>query len=179
MLALQTPAVEEFLASGTNRRGEFVRGQRLEKSMSDFQHGLIQLTLGGALLEYGRRTDRGLPVSEWHHRFGPEDDVRIYVPDLVFLVAPRHKNPPRYGDSAPDLAVEIVSPSQSAAELIDKVEFYLENGVKRVWVVDPPSRRVLTYGRGVGPQRLGESDVLRDEVLLPGFEIAVAKLFGN
>lgn len=94
----------------------------------------------------------------------------------MFLLAPRHLNPPRYADSAPDLAVEIVSPSQSPAELIDKVEFYLENGVKRVWVIDPPTRRVMTYGRGVTPQRLGSGDILRDEFLLPGFALPVDQI---
>src|SRR5579859_5249214 len=89
----------------------------------------------------GAKSGSGEPAPEWHHRFGPEDDKRIYVPDLVFVRTTKHTQVPDYADRASDVMIEIVSPSQSSSRLTAKVEFYLQNGAQSVWVVDPEERR--------------------------------------
>jgi Uma2 family endonuclease len=175
MIATQTPAVEEFIRQYGDRC-EFVRGDRIEKALPSGSHSDIQISLGAALLEYGRRTGAGKPRSEWHHRFGPADDVRVYIPDLVFLLAPRHLDPPEYADSASDIMIEIVSPGDSHLEVTDKVEFYLRHGVKSVWLIDPRTRRVSIYKPGHNTVRL-ENDAVLTEELLPGFELRLSELF--
>ena len=55
--------------------------------------------------------------------------------------------------TASDLMVEIVSPNDSASDLVDKVEFYLQNGVRSVWIVDPSRRRIDIYKPGRGRRR--------------------------
>jgi len=134
------------------------------------------MILGAALLDYGRRSGAGKPRPEWHHRFGPPEDIRIYIPDLAFLLAPRPQTAPEYADRASDLMIEIVSPSDSASDLVDKVEFYIQNGVKSVWVVDRRKQRVDIYKPGRPARRVDAGDVLSDEIL-PGFELALAELF--
>lgn len=124
--------------------------------------------------EHDGRT--GASLSSWHHRFGPEDDKRIYVPDLAFVPAPRHAHLPDYADRASDVMIEIVSPSESASRLTAKVEFYLQNGAGSVWVVDPEERRVDIYPPGKPMRAFRESDTLTDPVL-PGFELALRDLF--
>src|SRR5579859_7861364 len=141
MIATKTPAVEEFLRSGDNDRSEYAQGEKWEKPLPNRDHSSLQLYLGSALLQYGRQSGNGKPFSEWHHRFGPEDDKRIYVPDVAFVRAPRHTQVPDYADRASDVMIEIVSPSQSSSRLTAKVEFYLQNGAQSVWVVDPEERR--------------------------------------
>jgi Uma2 family endonuclease len=91
---------------------------------------------------------------------------------LAFLLAPRSQTAPEY-DRASDLMIEIVSPSDSASDLVDKVEFYIQNGVKSVWVVDPRKQRVDIYKPGRPARRVDAGDVLSDEVL-PGFEFPLA-----
>jgi Uma2 family endonuclease len=107
MIAAKTPAVEEFLRSGDNDRSEYAQGEKWEKPLPNSDHSSLQLCLGSALLQYGREIGNGQPFSEWHHRFGPEDDKRIYVPDLAFVRAPRHTQVPDYADRASDVMIEI------------------------------------------------------------------------
>jgi Uma2 family endonuclease len=77
----------------------------------------------------------------------------------------------------PDLAVEVISPNDSAADLNLKVEEYLRAGVKLVWVVDPEIRTVDIFRSDGTTQRLRESDTLSGEDVVAGFECPVAALF--
>jgi len=178
MIATQTPTVEEFLRATGDDRSEFVRGEKIEKALAGREHARIQMRLGAALEAYGQRTGKGLPFSEWHHRFGPPDDQRIYIPDIAFLLAPRHIGAPRYADSASDIMIEIVSPNDKPLDLIDKVEFYLRNGVQSVWIIDPETKQVDIQKPGRKSQRFDAASVLTDE-LLPGFELPLADLFAG
>ena len=177
MIATKTPPVEEFLRSGDNDRSEYAQGEKWEKPLPNKYHSDLQLELGLALRQYGRQSGNGKPFSEWHHRFGPEEDKRIYVPDLAFVRAPRHTQVPDYADRASDVMIEIVSPSESASRLTAKVEFYLQNGTGSVWVVDPQERRVDVYSPGKPMRTFRENDLLIDPVL-PGFEVPLKDMFG-
>lgn len=175
MIATRTPTVEELLSG--SERCEFVQGAKVEKDLPSFQHGQFQVILGAALTTYGRQSGLGAAVSEWHHRFGPEDDVRVYIPDIVFLKAPRHLNPPRYANEASDVMIEIVSPTDSPTGLLDKVEFYLYYGALSVWVVDPTEKRIHIYSPGKPVRRFTPLDTLTDPVL-PGFALPLSEIFG-
>ena len=72
--------------------------------------------------------------------------------------------------------IEIVSPSESAARLTAKVEFYLQNGARSVWVVDPPTWRIDVYAPGKSMRTFGQGDTLTDAVL-PGFELPLCDIF--
>jgi Uma2 family endonuclease len=176
MIAAKTPTVEEFLWSAENERFEYAQGDKWEKPQSNKQHARLQLRLGSKLLQYGLESGNGEPFSEWHHRFGPEDDKRIYVPDLAFVRAPRHTQVPEYADRASDVMIEIVSPSESASRLTAKVEFYLQNGAGSVWVVDPEERRIDVYAPGKPMRTFRKNDTLIDPVL-PGFELPLRDIF--
>ena len=176
MIATKTPTVEEFLRSGDNDRSEYAQGEKWEKPLPNKDHARLQLRLGSALLQYGSERGGGEPFSEWRHRFGPEDDKRIYVPDLAFVRAPKHSQIPDYADRASDVMIEIVSSSESASRLTAKVEFYLQNGAGSIWVVDPDERRIDIYAPGRPMRNYRENDVLIDPVL-PGFELPLRDIF--
>ena len=176
MIATKTPTVEEFLRSGDNDRSEYAQGEKWEKPLPNRDHARLQLRLGSALLQYGSETGNGEPFSEWHHRFGSEDDKRIYVPDVAFVRAPRHTHTPDYADGASDVMIEIVSLSESASRLTAKVEFYLQNGAGSVWVVDPEERRIDVYAPGKPMRTYRKNDILIDPIL-PGFELPLRDIF--
>jgi Uma2 family endonuclease len=176
MIATKTPTVEEFLRSGDNDRSEYAQGEKWEKPLPNRDHSDIQANIISALVQYRRESGNGKPFPEWHHRFGPEDDKRIYVPDVAFVRAPKHTQAPEYADRASDVMIEIVSPSQSASRLTAKVEFYLQNGAGSVWVVDPEERRIDIYAPGRPMRTYRENDVLIDPVL-PGFELPLRDIF--
>ena len=78
----------------------------------------------------------------------------------------------------PDLAVEIVSPSDTAVELEVKVHDYLRNGALRVWVVYPDSRRVAVHRPDGTARWYSEDAAIEDEGLLPGFSLPLREIFG-
>jgi Uma2 family endonuclease len=85
MIATGTPSVEEFLQGGDNERSEYAQGENWEKPPANKKHASVQVRLGSALTKYGHQGGNGEAFSGWHHRFGPEDDTRIDVPQIVFV----------------------------------------------------------------------------------------------
>lgn len=78
---------------------------------------------------------------------------------------------------APDLAVEVMSPSGRFAKLVAKAEEYLEAGTTVVWLVLPDERAVLVYRRGRPTQTLEGTAVLDGEDVLPGFTLPLPDLW--
>jgi Uma2 family endonuclease len=108
---------------------------------------------------------------------GP-DTVR--APDVAVLSAARVaglEEERGYLGFAPDLAVEVVSPSDSFTEVESKARMWLEHGSRAVWVVEPDSRRVMIHEPGRDRREIGEDGTLDGGEVLPGFRIPVAKLF--
>ena len=78
---------------------------------------------------------------------------------------------------APDLAVEVLSPSNTATGIQEKVWEYLRAGTRLVWVVDPDTRSVTAYRSQQDVQLLAQTDVLDGADVLPGFRHEVSKVF--
>ena len=85
-------------------------------------------------------------------------------------------DPKRNIEGAPDLAIEVVSPNDSAKALNRKVNQYLRSGARAVWVFYPDTRQVDVHAAH-GVRKLREGDVLEDRDLLPGFSAAVRRFF--
>lgn len=83
----------------------------------------------------------------------------------------------RFLDVAPDLVVEVLSPSESKATLAEKIAEYFEIGVRLVWVADPEERAVRAYRSPQDVRIFGEDAVLGGEEVLPGFSVPVRRLF--
>ncbi|HJQ97598.1 MAG TPA: Uma2 family endonuclease [Candidatus Polarisedimenticolaceae bacterium] len=83
----------------------------------------------------------------------------------------------RWLRGAPDLAIEVLSPSNRRGEVHAKIADYLAGGARVCWVIDPARRRVAVYRRLLFPTHLSADDVLDGGEVLPGFEVQVASLF--
>jgi len=105
-------------------------------------------------------------------------------PDVSFTSVDRFpidRLPPRRPSAwrmVPDLAVEIVSPSNLADEVEEKVEEYFRVGVSRVWVVHPNYAKIYVYEAPASVRALGRGQVLTDEALFPGFRLNLDEFFG-
>ena len=108
-----------------------------------------------------------------------ENPATWIQPDVSFLRVKRvhATDPDGYFLGAPALAVEIVSPSETARTLNRKVDILLAAGSLAVWVVYPEERRVRVFLPDGTSHRLGPEDLLTFPDLLPGFGVPVAKLF--
>ena len=104
----------------------------------------------------------------------------LVSPDVSFVRTerlPDGKVPDTFGNMAPDLAVEIVSPFDRLTEVEDKAELYLSNGTLLVWVITPRTRRATVYRSGQQSRVLQPTDALDGEDVLPGFSCIVNALF--
>ncbi len=107
------------------------------------------------------------------------EPLTVRQPDVSVLRKQRiQSTPPEdYFEGAPELAVEIVSPSHSAQDLEINIEQYLHSGAKQVWILYPKTKRVHVFTLGSQLTILDETQTLEGGDLLPGFSVKVADLF--
>lgn len=101
-------------------------------------------------------------------------------PDLSFVAAGRLDAPgvsQVFPQLAPDLAVEVVSPSDSPHRVLEKVGEYLEAGVRLVWVIDPQNRRAVIHRALSSAQQIDQDGVLDGADVIPGFRCRLAEIF--
>lgn len=104
----------------------------------------------------------------------------VRVPDLSFVRADRLPSEgigPGLLKLAPDLAVEVLSPSESASDIGEKLDDYLLSGTPLIWVVDPVRRTVMVVASDAPFQLLREGDTLDGGDVIPGFSCAVDEVF--
>jgi Uma2 family endonuclease len=101
-----------------------------------------------------------------------------YIPDVAFVSKTRQTqfSERPYSPIPPDLAVQVLSPSNSPDEMRIKVVSYLNAGTT-VWIVNPDRQRVEVYIPGQSPYTLGPGDTLSGGDVLPGFTMAVDAIF--
>ena len=80
-------------------------------------------------------------------------------------------------EGAPDLAVEVLSPSDAPAEVRAKVAEYLAAGTRLVWLVDPEVQAVTVYRSLLAPRVMGEDDLLDGDDVVPGSSIRAGEIF--
>ena len=105
----------------------------------------------------------------------------VLAPDIGFVRKDRilvSGRSVKFWPGAPDLAVEVLSPSDSALEVDEKTAEYLTAGTALVWVVNPKRRTVAIHRADRTVSLLSDGDVLDGEDVLPGFRFPVAEIFG-
>lgn len=133
---------------------------------------LLAHSLTGYALDHGGIvvTDTGVVLQE--------HPPRVFGPDLAYF----REDPASYGERdgwitrAPDLAVEVISPSNRAAAMKRKIRKYFESGAEEVWVVYPSTRSVELHLATGEIRALDEDDVITGDVV-PGFELPVSAIF--
>ena len=176
---------DEFYRLYAHKDGRFelVDGEVVEMAPVLRRHGRTTLNIGAAFHNYCRRTGVGWPEVEvgYRVRSGP-DTVR--GPDVSLVLSERLEDEGEESGfvvGAPSIAVEVVSPSNTAAEMERKVGEYLVAGSQRVWVVygatRTSSRRVVVHHSNGAAIVYTNDDVITDEELLPGFSLPLAEIF--
>jgi Uma2 family endonuclease len=164
-------AAKEFLElpeDPDNTRYELMRGEVVVSPSPNLDHAFVARNLSFLLLDYTRRKSLGEIIEDTDTYFGPEDVRR---PDIMYFSNARlHFIGDNYLEGPPDLAVEVLSPSNKHVDRGDKFELYRDSGVTFYWIFDPMLRTVEAYklqGKeyvDVGSGK--DADVLR----LPPFE---------
>lgn len=172
---------EELLAMPDGDRYELIDGIPREKHMGA-QSDEIAVTLAAGLIDFVRSKKLGRVYgSQTGYQCFPTAPKMVRMPDTSFVAAGRlegDRTPEGYIPIAPDLAVEVVSPTEEYEEVEAKVAAYRSAGVRLIWVVSPKSKTVVIRRLDGTCAEVGEAGVLSGEGVLPGFSCRVADLFG-
>lgn len=169
----------ERLPEEDEYRIELVRGRPVREPRPGAEHGWITGELIGRLHTHVRDDRRGLVVTETGFLLTAEPPT-VRGPDIAYIAArnlPAGGIPIGFWRVAPDLAVEVVSPSNAATEIQEKVLEYLVAGTRLVWVVDPRTRSVTVYRSRDQVRVLTGGDELDGADVLPGFRLVIGDLF--
>jgi len=128
----------EQMPDAPDGRYELRHGELVKVPPPLLPHYRIQLRLQELLAPIAR--DKGIVGTEFGFRGRSEHEYR--VADVAFVARDRWARESRYFEGAPDLVIEILSPSNTAAEMLDKQQLCLENGAKEFWIVDPARKQV-------------------------------------
>jgi Uma2 family endonuclease len=173
-------SIEEFeRLPDDGYRHELVGGRLVREPPPGAIHGWVARNLFRPLDRYVEEHSLGLVIFETGFLLTDEPPT-VRGPDVAFLARehlPSRGAPKGFWRIAPDLAVEVLSPSNTATEIQKKVLEYLEAGTCLVWVVDPDTRSVTIYRSRNDVQVLTDKDALDGAGILPGFRLAISELF--
>jgi Uma2 family endonuclease len=170
--------VEEFWAQYAGQPYELVEGRVEEVTPTGYLHGSVTSRTLAHLIGFVEQHGLGDVV-------GAETGFHLSATvmraaDAAFIgneKLARITDPDKYLPFAPDLAVEVVSPGDTAADIQHKVDAYLQAGTALVWVIYPSLKKVIVYRPDGTARTIPEGGALDGGEVLPGLAIPVAALF--
>ena len=165
---------EEFDQYGNRIKDELIGGHVVKMAQPSYFHDRIKNRISRLLILYLHANPQ-LPFDAVVETGAQVSDYDTFVPDVAIVRTGEQPLSSRIYRGAPEIAIEVVSPTDTAKHLKRKIDAYLEGGAKSVWVVFPEARSVEVY-RADQRQSLKENDPI-DDPLLPGFSSPVAAFF--
>ncbi len=163
----------------SDQRYELVQGELIEMPPPSKEHGLIIASLIAALLPFIRANGLGQLMAEAGFQLSADPDT-VRAPDVAFIrqarIVPTSGG---YYPFAPDLAVEVISPSNSVGAVQAKIAQYFESGAQQVWLIYPASRTLYIHSSPKAVRILDTTDTLEGGELLPNFSLPVSELFAQ
>ena len=161
-------------------RYELVRGELRKMPPAGAEHGELSLDIGASLSTYVKAHNLGKAFgAETGFLIGSDPD-HVLAPDASFVRQERVAAAGRvtgYWPGPPDLAVEVISPSDRYTEVAEKVADWLAAGVQLVILVDPRRRSVTLHAPGQAPVTLTEQDTLDGSPVVPGWQLPIRDIF--
>ena len=171
--------LEEYAALPQHPRYELVKGVLIEQVTASEQHELTVSLVSWRLSNHVFPNDLGRVYgSNRGYVTGPDSPATSRMPDVSF-VSNERLGTDLFGmlyDGAPDLAIEVLSPSNTESEIAQKTAEYLAAGGKAVWIVDIDARTLTVHSGDAAPQTLADGDTVSGAGVLPGFSCPVAAL---
>lgn len=161
-------------------RYELVQGELVRMSPTGGRHGIIAMGLGRLLGNWADEYQIGVVcAAETGFKLKSDPDT-VRAADVSLV---RHSRitaqgaPETFWEGAPDLAVEVLSPSDRMGDVLEKVRDYLDAGTDQVWIVDPQSATLSVYRSLKQVQILSQQDELAGEGIAAGFRCNVGTIF--
>lgn len=170
-----TPDIEEEIRNSS--RYEIVYGEVRERAMPSPIHGRIQAEIAAELRNFVKANRLGIVYTETRFEFA-ENLTRI--PDVAFLSFERF---PESGEEkgkwhlAPDLAIEVISPSDDYEDVQEKITEYFTFGVRQVWIISPESKTLTVYHTRKKTTIFFADEELFCEEVVPNFRLQLSEIF--
>ena len=170
----QPTTLEEFVTHDYESY-EYVKGEFIPTAMPTMEHGKLSFNIVILLGTYVRQHQLGdIYIAETTFEIGGNGRK----PDAAFVSKARiPENLRQASPIPPDLAIEVVSPSDKVYDVQEKALEYLDAGAKMVWVVEPVSKTVTVYRSWNDINILTANDTLTGEDVVEGFSCSVAEIF--
>lgn len=166
--------LEDFLESDLGRY-EYVKGVLIPMPPTSGEHGEISSNVQWYLYSHVRENQLGrVYTSDTGFRVGE----RVLMPDIAFVSLERLPDDRRKIFSIPpDLAVEVVSPTDIQYRVVEKAFAYLNAGTRLVWIIEPVGKTITVYRSKTDIKVFTREDTLTGEDVVEGFSCHVAELF--
>jgi Uma2 family endonuclease len=179
----QTMTAEELLTMPPDhQRRELIRGELRTMAPANSEHGATTVSLTGPLHQHVKSQRLGVVFSAETGFIIARNPDTVRAPDIAFVSRARIEKagiPPKFWPGAPDLAVEVISPSDTIYEVEEKVQMWLGAGTQLVWVVNPKARSVTIHRPDWSPRIVQADDALEGDDVVPGFRLVVSEIFVN
>ena len=173
-------AAEFAMMPDCDERLELVNGELAEMPPTTSpSHGMTQGKAANVLERFAARAWDGEVFVETGFLISQNPDT-VRAPDAAFVSADRLPDgdlPRAYFPFAPDIAVEVISPSETLSDARERALMWLDAGSALVWTLFPESRSVTAYRSDGEIISLGEDDVLDAAPVLDGFSVKASALF--
>ncbi len=171
-------ADELWALSHEGKRYELDEGVLVEMSPTGDVHGIIALWIGHLIVGFVVAHDLGYVTAAETGFVLSTSPYIVRAPDVAFVAKARQKPlTGGYYTIAPDFAVEVVSPGDTASQIRRKVNQFLQAGTRLVWVVYPDERLIDVYKPGNAIQTFEIDDRLDGSDVLPGLTLSMHEIF--
>lgn len=173
-------AEEFFEHAAQDRRSELVRGEMIEMDPASEEHGHSGMPLSALLTSFILKNKLGRAYMAETGFLLRENPDTVRAPDFAFVSKeriPKGKPKRAFFEGAPDLAMEVASPDESAEDIQDKVIDYLSAGTRMVLYLHPRSKTITVYRSLDNIRVLTLRDTLDGGDVLPGFSAPLEEIF--
>ncbi len=171
---------DEFEVSPLAETHELIRGELYPIMPAGTLHGIITNRLSTYLSFFVMENSLGeVTAAETGFKLVNQSIVGADVGFISKKNLDKHGIPDSFFPTAPDIAVEVVSPGNTSEEISTKVEDYLSSGSRLVWIVYPKRKVVIVYRTNNTVSFLHENEELDGGDVLPNFRLPLGKIFGN
>ncbi len=173
-MSAETITLEDFLVNDYQSY-EYVKGELVSMSNPTMEHGEINSNIHFLLKAHVRQYQLGRTyIAETTFRIGESGRK----PDVAFVLQERlPENRRQASPLPPDLAIEVVSPTDTVYDVLEKVAEYLDAGTQMVWVIEPIFKTVTVYRSPNDIKIFTQNDTLTGEDVVEGFQCTVAEIF--
>jgi Uma2 family endonuclease len=175
--------IEEFnafcdLPENADRHFELYDGQIVEKDMAGMKSSAVSMEIARLIGNFAAATKPRIGWLTDAQGSYTINEANHFMPDIGFILKARMSELIESASPvAPDLAVEVLSPTDRLRRLQRKAELYMVNGSRLVWLVIPKTKQVMVYAVGDELLVLNAEDTIDGGDVLPGFSCRVADFF--